>query len=298
MEFQAGAGCPAAKPATAQPAYRRPGGLARRRRHRASLAVDFVFYLGAGQDESSTWQEFGDEVPTKEDVTDEFGPPDPALPNWNNTRYVEWTSCRHRLDDLAERRRRLDPREASGMSVYAHELSHILGIGDNYNNPYSVPACRAYSGPGRCSSIHGLRRPAQPLDDPADCGRLDGRAAHAANKIDLGMVDEQNVLRLSREALDESGLVVANVTARVAQPGTEGSVRDQDERHRRPGAAVQQSTDPFCDGRGYNNYTVEVVDRMGTDSFTPTPACCWPRPRTRTGRRSSGWSTPTRRTSG
>ena len=29
------------------------------------------------------------------------------------------------------------------------------------------------------------------------------------------------------------------------------------------------STDPFCDGRGYNNYTVEVVDRMGTDSFTP-----------------------------
>ncbi len=25
----------------------------------------------------------------------------------------------------------------------------------------------------------------------------------------------------------------------------------------------------MCDGGGYNNYTVEVVDRMGTDSFTP-----------------------------
>jgi len=25
----------------------------------------------------------------------------------------------------------------------------------------------------------------------------------------------------------------------------------------------------MCDGRGYNNYTVEVVDRVGTNSFTP-----------------------------
>ena len=51
---------------------------------------DFVFFLSAGQDESSTWQEFGPiKFPTKEAVTDDFGPPDPALPNWSRTRYVD-----------------------------------------------------------------------------------------------------------------------------------------------------------------------------------------------------------------
>ena len=31
--------------------------------------------------------------------------------------------------------------------TYAHEFSHILGIGDNYNNPYAMPARRDYTGP-------------------------------------------------------------------------------------------------------------------------------------------------------
>ena len=40
---------------------------------------DFVFFLSAGQDESSTWQEFGQmKFPTKEDVTDDFGPAGPG----------------------------------------------------------------------------------------------------------------------------------------------------------------------------------------------------------------------------
>ena len=29
------------------------------------------------------------------------------------------------------------------------------------------------------------------------------------------------------------------------------------------------STDPFCDGGRYDNYNMEVIDRMGADSFTP-----------------------------
>ena len=36
--------------------------------------------------------------------------------------------------------------ESSGMGVYAHELTHLLSIGDNYNNPYGVPLRRAYTG--------------------------------------------------------------------------------------------------------------------------------------------------------
>jgi hypothetical protein len=90
------------------------------------------------------------------------------------------------------------------------------------------------------------------------------------NKMKLGIVDERNVLRLSREALASSGVVVARVTAREAPPGANlltgvnVSLGTGDQ-----SPACDVSTDPYCDGGGYDNYTVEVVDRMGTDSFTP-----------------------------
>jgi hypothetical protein len=90
------------------------------------------------------------------------------------------------------------------------------------------------------------------------------------NKIKLGIVDEQNVLRLSRDALAGSGVVVARVTARAVQPGANGLtglnvVLDGGDRS----PACDVNADAMCDGGGYNNYTVEVVDRMGFDSFTP-----------------------------
>jgi hypothetical protein len=90
------------------------------------------------------------------------------------------------------------------------------------------------------------------------------------NKIKLGIVDERNVLRLSRDALAGSGVVVARVTARSVQPGASGLsglnvVLDGGDRS----PACNPNADPLCDGGGYNNYTVEVVDRMGFDSFTP-----------------------------
>jgi hypothetical protein len=105
---------------------------------------------------------------------------------------------------------------------------------------------------------------------PATGGSSMGAQHMLRNKVKLEMVDEANVLRLSREALADSGLVVAKVTARSVQPG----------RNDLSGVNIQFGTgdldpacdvnaDPFCDGGGYNNYTVEVVDRMGSDSFTP-----------------------------
>jgi hypothetical protein len=89
------------------------------------------------------------------------------------------------------------------------------------------------------------------------------------NKIKLGIVDEQNVLRLSREALGGSGVVVARVTARAVQPGASGltgvnvALGTGD-----LSPACDTAADPLCDGGRYNNYTVEVIDRMGFDSFT------------------------------
>ncbi|MGP3963625.1 M6 family metalloprotease domain-containing protein [Nonomuraea sp. 3N208] len=235
---------------------------------------DFVFYLSAGQDESSTWQEFGMmKFPTKESVTDEWGPPDPNLTNWSRTRYVEWTSWQAGSNFWPNARFGVDSvqAESSGMAVYAHELSHIMGIADNYNNPYAQPPKRAFTGIWEMLSRGSFNGPGGPHSRwliPPTGGASMGAQHMLRNKIVLGMVDEQNVLRLSREALDESGLVTAKVLARAVQPG-------QDEL---AGINVSFDTgdksscntaDPLCDGGGYENYTVEVVDRMGTDSFTP-----------------------------
>ncbi|RVX43265.1 M6 family metalloprotease-like protein [Nonomuraea polychroma] len=235
---------------------------------------DFVFYLSAGQDESSTWQEFGMmKFPTKEDVPDEWGPPDPNLTNWSRTRYVEWTSWQAGSNFWPNARFGVDSvqAESSGMAVYAHELSHIMGIADNYNNPYAVPPKRAYTGIWEMLSRGSFNGPGGPHSRwliPPTGGASMGAQHMLRNKIKLEMVDEQNVLRLSREALDESGLVTAKVLARAVQPG-------QDEL---AGINISFDTgdksscvaaDPLCDGGGYENYTVEVVDRMGTDSFTP-----------------------------
>lgn len=236
---------------------------------------DFVFFLAAGQDESSTWQEFGQmKFANKESVSDAFGPPDPALPNWNATRYVDWTSWQasSNIWPNAANGSSLQA-ESSGMSTYAHEFSHILGVGDNYNNPYSVPARRDYSGPWEMLSRGTFNGPGGPHSRwliPGTAGASMGAQHMLRNKMKLGIVDDGAVLRLSRAALADSGVVVARVTAREAEPGAGGltgvTVRLDGGDH---SPACDPDADPYCDGGGYDNYTLEVVDRMGFDSFTP-----------------------------
>jgi M6 family metalloprotease-like protein len=238
---------------------------------------DFVFFLSAGQDESSTWQEFGEmKFGTPENVPAEWGPGDPNLPNWVKTRYIPWTSWQagstiwpNAIFGVSSTQA-----ESSGMSVYAHEFSHILGIGDNYNNPYSDPPRRAYSGPWDMLSRGTFNGPGGPHSRwtiPATGGGSMGAQHMLRNKMKLGMVDPDRVLQLSRDALASSGMVVAKVTARAAEPGGTDlagiNLRLGDGGDESP--ACDTRTDPLCDGGGYDNYTIEVVDRMGTDSFTP-----------------------------
>lgn len=238
-------------------------------------SFDFVFFLSAGQDESSTWQEFGPmKFENKEDVTDDFGPPDESLPNWVDTRYVDWTSWAAGSTIWPNAGGGSSTQaESSGQSTYAHEFSHILGIGDNYNNPFGVPPRRSYTGIWEMLSRGTFNGPGGPHSRwmiPATGGSSMGAQHMLRNKLKLQMVDEANVLRLSREALADSGLVIAKVTARSVQPGANGlsGINIQmDTGDLSPACDV--NTDPFCDGGGYQNYTVEVVDRMGVDSFTP-----------------------------
>lgn len=238
-------------------------------------SFDFVFFLAAGQDESSTWQEFGQmKFATKEQVSDAFGPPDDALPNWNATRYVDWTSWQasSTIWPNAGGGSSLQA-ESSGMSTYAHEFSHILGVGDNYNNPYSVPARRDYSGPWEMLSRGTFNGPGGPHSRwliPGTAGSSMGAQHMLRNKMKLGIIDDASVLRLSRKALADSGVVMARLTAREVQPGPHGlsginvALDGGD-----AAPPCNTATDPYCDGGGYDNYTLEVVDRQGFDSFTP-----------------------------
>ncbi|MEU7744521.1 M6 family metalloprotease domain-containing protein [Nonomuraea sp. NPDC049158] len=276
MEFQGGTACPAGDSCNKNLRTDGHAAFIGAIGEEAAKQFDFIFYVSAGQDESSTWQEFGMmKFPTKEDVTDEWGPPDPALPNWAQTRYVDWTSWQAGSNFWPNANIGVDSvqAESSGMAVYAHEFSHILGVLDNYNNPYGVPARRAYTGIWEMLSRGSFNGPGGPHSRwliPPTSGASMGAQHMLRNKIKLEMVDEQNVLRLSREALDESGLVKARVIAREVQPGQtdlSGVNISFDTGDKSPACSTQ--TNPLCDGGGYENYTVEVVDRVGTDSFTP-----------------------------
>ncbi|WP_419248635.1 M6 family metalloprotease domain-containing protein [Streptomyces melanogenes] len=237
---------------------------------------DFVFYLTAGVDESSAWQEFGPmKFASPQDVPAAWGPPSPIASGQNaaRTRYVPWTSWQaaariwpNAADGSSTQA------ESSGMATFAHELSHILGIGDNYNNPYGTPLSRAYTGIWGMLSRGTFNGPGGPhtrWQIPATAGGSMGAQHVLRDKLKLGMVDEKNILRLDRDGLKNSGPVVARVTARSAPPGEKGLTGVNITMARDLSPTCDRATNPLCDGGGYDNYTVEVVDRMGMDSFTP-----------------------------
>ena len=110
---------------------------------------DNVFYVTAGHDESSTWQEFGEMLwEEREDVPAAFGPPGAAdgpvlnaagnpIPNWAPTRYVPWTLVAAAANHWPNAGGGSSTQaESSGQSVFAHEFSHLRGLPDNYNNPF------------------------------------------------------------------------------------------------------------------------------------------------------------------
>ncbi|KAL2372108.1 hypothetical protein BDBG_02292 [Blastomyces gilchristii SLH14081] len=237
-------------------------------------SFELIFILSAGQDESATWQEFGEmRFHTPEDVTDEFGPPTAEDPNFAKTRYVDWTSwaAASTIWPNADGKSSTQS-ESSGMAVFAHELSHLLDIGDNYNNPYGKPPRRSYTGPWSMLSRGSFNGPGGPHSRwkiPPTQGGSMGSLHTLRDKVELKLVDNENLVRLSREGLPKSGTVVARLTARSVVPSKVDlmGIRIAMDSDKSP--ACDPDTDPFCDGGGYNGYDVEVIDRMGPDSFTP-----------------------------
>lgn len=239
----------------------------------------FRWLLHAGYDESGVWAEFGPMLfPTKEDVPASLGNPDSTKPNWMPTRYVEWTSFAagegvwsHALPGVYSIQG-----ENDGAAVFAHELSHIFGVLDNYNNPYANPVQRSYSGPWEMLSRGSFNGPGGAHNRwqiPPTLGATMGSHHMLRNKIRLGFMKPNEVVILPRQALAATGPVFLTIFPR-AYPlfpitpdiGLHG-VEILLPRDMTPACTVEERHD--CDGGGYLSYTLEVVDRIGYDSYTP-----------------------------
>ncbi|WP_282141617.1 M6 family metalloprotease domain-containing protein [Cytobacillus oceanisediminis] len=242
---------------------------------------DFTFILHAGYDESGVWQEFGEMMfQTAEDVAKEFGPPFEGFPNSANTRYVPWTSWLAAKSIWSSASRGVSIQgENDGMGTFAHEFGHIMNLGDNYNNPYGKPVSRSYSGPWELMSRGSFNGPAGPHTRWMVLPTLGGSApSHhmLRNKIKQGFLSEDQYLNISREELAESGPVFADILARAVPAGEEfgrsalhGINISMEDLTPKNSLEDDWRADMQRGEKWYNNYTVEVVDRVGFDSFTP-----------------------------
>ncbi|MFW6091305.1 MAG: immune inhibitor A domain-containing protein [Actinomycetota bacterium] len=253
---------------------------------------DNGFFVSAGHDESSTWEEFGQMLfADREDVPDELGPPrdengDPPLdqngdpmPNWANTRYVDWTSWRAAANHWPNAGGGTSTQaESSGQSVFAHEFSHLRGLPDNYNNPFA-DNIRNYTGYWEMMSRGTFNGPGGTHNRwqiPNAGGSALGPHHMLEFKQDLGVLEDEDQVLLERSELLTEGVAVASLKARTAVPDGDkvGLEVGLDGDGYTPGACAEHvEGDPsfwcrfsFSDP---SSYSMEVVDREGNDSFVP-----------------------------
>ena len=259
---------------------------------------DNVFYVTAGHDESSTWQEFGEMLwETREEVPAAFGPPGAAdgpvpnaagnpIPNWAPTRYVPWTSWRAASNHWPNAGGGSSTQaESSGQSVFAHEFSHLRGLPDNYNNPFGdsdrnytgyweMMSRGTFNGPGGTHNRWQIPNAGGSALGPHHMLHFKNRLNSATSTI-LG-ADEQ--VFVERNTLATQGVAVVDLQARSSVPddgelvgltvnfGTGGDAAGT--------CANQGYTGDllfYCPNRSgsYTAYRLEVVDRVGNDSYAP-----------------------------
>ena len=236
---------------------------------------DIVLRIYAGYDETSVWQEFGEmKFQTKEDIPPEWGNPDTTKPRWVITRYVPWTSWK-----AGQMQWGLSSmRQGENSGTITHEISHhAFRVGDNNNNPYVTPFRRVGSGPWDImdrGSFNGPGGPHARAVVPATQGAAMPAGFMLRERMRFEFVRPEDVLKLNRNGLAKSGLAVATVTARAVDPGASGlggiMITLDGEAPQDKTPACDMSKDPLCAGAPvFNFYTLEVVQRIGYDSFTP-----------------------------
>ncbi|TMW71011.1 M6 family metalloprotease domain-containing protein [Alteribacter natronophilus] len=250
----------------------------------SGIDYDFTFIVHAGYNESDVWQQFGEMMfENPEDVTDEFGPPEEyrdELNNWANTRYVSWTSwlAASSLWARANISQGISLQgESSGMAVFAHEFGHIMELLDNYNNPYADPVSRTYSGPWELMSRGAFNGPGgnhTRWTIPSYEGASAPSHHMLRNKIKQGYITEDQYVNVNRDDLEETGPVFAEVLSRSVPSGEQfgrdglyGLNIEMVDHTPRNYLEDDWRADMQRGERWYNNYTIEVVDRVGFDSF-------------------------------
>jgi hypothetical protein len=169
-------------------------------------------------------------------------------------------------------------RQGENSGTITHELGHFaFDIGDNNNNPYAEPYRRVGSGPWDMmdrGSFNGPGGPHMRWVVPANMGAGMPAGLMLRNRMVNGFISKNQVLTLSREDLAKSGPVVATVTARAVEPlpGTFAGIivrLDGAEPHDRT-PADDPATNPVSAGiPNFDYYSLEVVQRIGYDSFCP-----------------------------
>jgi M6 family metalloprotease-like protein len=236
---------------------------------------DAILRIYAGYDETGVWQEFGEmKFQTKDDIPPEWGNPNPEMPRWVPTRYVEWTSWK-----AGQMQWGLSSiRQGENSGTITHELGHFaFRIGDNNNNPYVQPYRRAGSGTWDMMDRGCFNGPGGPhmrwVVPPAQ-GAAMPAGLMLRNRMVNGFITEDDVITLSRTGLAETGLAVAEITARAVEPlpGTFAGLivrLDGEEPHDRT-PWEDPAENPLSQGLPtFNFFSMEVVQRIGYDSFCP-----------------------------
>jgi M6 family metalloprotease-like protein len=236
---------------------------------------DAVLRIYASYDETGVWQEFGEmKFDTPADIPPEWGNPNPEMPRWIPTRYVEWTSWLAGAQQWGLS----SMRQGENSGTITHEIGHhSFRLPDLNNNPYVEPYRRVAAGTWDMMDRGCFNGPGGPHTRwvvPPTGGAAMPAGLMVKNRLENGFIDEDDVLTLSREGLAQSGLAVARVTARAVEPlpGTFAGVvvrLDGAEPHDRT-PEDDPATDPLSSGiPNYDAYSLEVVQRLGYDSFTP-----------------------------
>jgi M6 family metalloprotease-like protein len=236
---------------------------------------DAILRIYAGYDETTVWQEFGEmKFNTPADIPPEWGNPNPEMPRHIPTRYVEWTSWLAGAQQWGLS----SMRQGESSGTITHELGHFaFRIPDLNNNPYVQPYRRVAAGPWDMmdrGSFNGPGGPHMRWVVPPIRGAAMPAGLMLRNRLGAAFIDSSEVLIVNREGLARSGPIVARVTARAVDPlpGDYAGIivrLDGEEPHDRMPVS-DPATDPLSQGLvPYDFYTVEVVQRIGYDSFTP-----------------------------
>ncbi len=236
---------------------------------------DAILRIYASYDETGVWQEFGEmKFNTREDIPPEWGNPNPDLPRWIPTRYVEWTSWLAGAQQWGLS----SMRQGENSGTITHELGHFaFRLPDLNNNPYLEPYRRVAAGPWDMMDRGCFNGPGGPhmrwVVPPAQ-GAAMPAGLMVKNRLENEFITEAQTLSLSRDGLVLSGLAVAEVTARAVDPlpGTFAGVTvrldGSEPQDRTP--EEDPATNPLSSGiPNYNFYSMEVVQRIGNDSYTP-----------------------------